>query len=112
MYEQFCKNIIHFLEINNEENYRSKLARELLVLSDVKKYKKWEEENSSKYIEASFLVYNLGMYKEMYPSLKNFSYELWAYGFDSLKLQDGHRADEMYEKAKLVDLLLSTHYWY
>ena len=113
MYKQFCKNIIFFIKINSEKNYRGQLARELLVLSDVTKYKEWQKGNPTKYKEASLLVHNLGLYKDTFPSLENFLYELWAYGFDSFNATDNNKEleDEMLEKAKLVDLLLSTHYW-
>ncbi|MGV8145764.1 MAG: hypothetical protein ACLKAK_03660 [Alkaliphilus sp.] len=113
MYKQFCKNVIRFLEINNEDNYRSKIARELLALSDVEKYKEWRKYDLIKYKEVSLLVHNLGLYKNMFPSLKNFLYELWGYGFDAANLDEikEESANEMLEKAKLVDLLLSTHYW-
>lgn len=113
MYKQFCKNITYFIEINSEENYRSQLARELLVLSDVEKYKEWQKGDVTKYKEVSFLVHNLGLYKDRFPSLKNFLYELWGYGFDSFNFSANNKEleDEMLEKAKFVDLLLSTHYW-
>lgn len=114
MYNQFCKNLKSFIDMNagDSKNLRLKLAKELVLLTDVKKYNKDKKRSSLSYKQASTLIFFLNNYKEDFPSLDKFIWELWAYGFDPEYHEDlkDKVSFLIEEKAKLVDLLLGTHY--
>lgn len=90
-----------------------RLAKDLKDLANINIYNKWKEENNYEYKKVSDFIYRLGMYKDKYPSLENFLWELWGYGFDAKEFKEieGETEDQIQEKAKLIDLLLTTHYW-
>ena len=117
MYKQFCKNLNNFITINrlenSKENIRLKYAIEILPLSDVENYMKYRESDETKYIELGNFIFELSKYKQDYPSLEKFIWELWAYGFDSIPYEKKeHSIDEfLLEKVKIIDLMLSTHYF-
>ncbi len=115
MYRQFCKNLDNFININEspDGNYRLKIAKELKVLTNPNYYKKLMEENNTQYMYISNLIFRFQAYKQDYPSIDKFLWELWGYGFDSIKSDEMNIDSEetIYEKVKLLDLLLGTHYW-
>ncbi len=115
MYKQFCKNLYNFIDINQckEESYRIKIAKDLIDLTNIDTYNKLKEQNHYNYKRISNFIYKLSEYNDKYPSLENFLWELWGYGFDAKKFKeiDSEPEDLIKEKAKLIDLLLSTHYW-
>ena len=114
MYKQFCKNLRTFIEINEEENnIRLKIAEQLLPLTDIESYKLYKGKNDIKYIKTSNLIYSLSRYSKTYSSFNRFIWELWAYGFDSIAPEQSSENNDILvdEKAKLVDLLLGTHYF-
>lgn len=115
MYKQFCKNLNNFIQINqsNKESYRMKLAKDLKDLTKIDMYNKWKEENHYNYMKVSDFIYRLGRYKDKYPSIETFLWELWGYGFDAKEFSEieSEPEEQIEEKSKLIDLLLSTHYW-
>lgn len=115
MYKQFCKNLDNFIKINEtvDDNYRLKIAKELKVLTNPRSYKELMKRKDSKYMYISNLIFRLHTYKHAYPSINKFLWELWGYGFDSIKFESMsiESEEKIQEKAKLIDLLLGTHYW-
>ncbi|WP_026895219.1 hypothetical protein [Clostridiisalibacter paucivorans] len=113
MYKQFCKNFENFLKINKSQGYRYKIANEIKVLTDVDTYLKLKEKKHNKYKEISNFIFEVSQYKNQYPDIDKFIWELWGYGFD-IEKYDGLNTklnNKIDEKVKLIDLLLSTHYW-
>lgn len=113
MYKQFCKNLHNFIKLNQSvPNIRLQLAQEILFLTDVHEYIRLKESQNIKSKQISSFINQLELYKEKYPSIGKFIWELWAYGFDIEN--DDEIKKESYqvleEKAKLIDLLLSTQY--
>lgn len=117
MYSQFCKNLFNFININTQEgtppNIRLKYAIEVMPLTDVKSFLKYKSTNEEKYREIGNFIFELSKNKCKYPSLEKFIWELWAYGFDIIPYNDNDGCADKYldEKIKLVDLMLSTHYF-
>jgi hypothetical protein len=117
MYRQFCKNLNNFIYINeldNEpENLRLKNAKDILLLTDVKNFLKFKDTDAVKYQKIGNFIFELSKFKQSYPTLEKFLWELWAYGFDSVPYEEnGIKVDEfLEEKVKLIDLMLSTHYF-
>lgn len=115
MYNQFCKNVKNFIKLNETppENFRLRIAKEILFLTDVEAYKSYKETNDVKYKEIKNFIYELQQYSNKYPSLKKFVWELWGYGFDIEKYESVKQdlPETMEEKAKLIDLLLGFHYF-
>ncbi|WHH61559.1 hypothetical protein [Petroclostridium sp. X23] len=114
MYRQFCKNLNNFIKLNKSSpNIRLQLAQEIVFLTDVNKYIRLKENNYIESKQISNFINQLALYKEKYPAIGKFIWELWAYGFDieeddSVKKES---AEVVAEKAKLIDLLLSTQYF-
>jgi len=117
MYKQFCKNLINFIAINSSENTQSnlrlKIAMEILPLTVVSNYLRHKETDEAQYTKLGNFIFELSKYKQNYPSLEKFLWELWAYGFDSIPYMENQSCvDEFFEeKVKLIDLMLSTHYF-
>lgn len=117
MYNQFCRNLKNFIRINFHGNFdnslRMKIAEDIIHLTDVEAYKVYKKRNDPLYRKIGEFIYILSKYKNKYPSLNRFIWELWAYGFDIIEPEDlqNHNIKHMDEKAKLVDLMLSTHYF-
>jgi hypothetical protein len=117
VYNQFCKNLKNYIRINSSINcvdsIRLNIAKDILLLTDVEAYKAYKECNYSLYLEIGKFIYTLSKYKEKYPSLNKFIWELWGYGFDLVETDSLHQDSINYmdEKAKLIDLILSTHYF-
>jgi hypothetical protein len=116
MYNQFCKNLNNYMNIisDNDEypNARKKIAETILPLADIKLYLENKQKNILYHKSVSNLIYSLSKYSAVYPSISKLIWELWAYGFDiesAPELEsEGNNLDEA---AKLVDLMLSTHYF-
>ena len=117
MYNQFCKNLKNYIEINSNINcvdsIRLKIAEEIIPLTDIESYKAHKKHNDPLYKEVEEFIYALSKYKKKYPSFDKFIWELWAYGFDTAQKESLHHDMIKYmdEKAKLIDLMLSTHYF-
>lgn len=117
MYNQFCKNIKNYIRINSKmgdcDSLRLKIAKDILPLTDVNLYKDYKKCNDSFYKVIEGFIYAISKYKKEYPSFNKFIWELWAYGFDSAELDDSSCSmlQNIDEKVKLIDLLLSTHYF-
>ncbi len=115
MYNQFCKNLENFIKLNEgHNNVRVKIAKELLPLTDIALYNMHKDKQDDEYIRSSNLIYHLSKYNKIYSSLDKFLWELWAYGFDALPTENFSIESKLFldEKAKLTDLMLSTHYFY
>jgi hypothetical protein len=120
MYNQFCKNLKNYIRINSDinpdnsdNNIRLRIAEDIIPLTDIESYKAYKKHNDPLYREIGQFIYALSKYKKKYPSFDKFIWELWAYGFDIIKTEDLYHDKIRYmdEKAKLVDLMLSTHYF-
>ena len=117
MYKQFCKNLNNFIAINTLENeqvnLRLKYAIEILPLTDVESFLKYKLSDESEYLKLGNFIFDLSKFKQSYPSLEKFIWELWAYGFDSLPYENNQpcRDESLGEKVKIIDLMLSTHYF-
>ena len=117
MYNQFCKNLKKYIQINSDidsvNNIRLKIAEDIIPLTDVESYKAYKKRNDPLYKEIGQFIFALSKYKKKYPSFDKFIWELWAYGFDIIKTEDPYheKIKHMDEKAKLVDLMISTHYF-
>jgi len=115
MYRQFCKNLKNFLVINEteSENYRYKIGKELEILTNIDLYNQARENNDLLYMQASNFIFEIQKYKDKYPSIKKFLWELWGYGFDEVKFDsiEAEADEKIEEKVKLIDLLWGTHYW-
>lgn len=117
MYNQFCKNLKNYIRINSDidsvNNLRLKIATDIIPLADVESYKACKKRNDPLYKEIGQFIYALSKYKKKYPSFDKFIWELWAYGFDIIETENSYHDKIKYmdEKAKLVDLMLSTHYF-
>ena len=115
MYKQFCKNLKHFIQVNQIEqpNIRLQLAKEILFLTDADDYIKHKRNNTIRYKEIKNFINGLQQYQHQFPALKKFLWELWAYGFDIEEAEDvaEDSPEIMIEKVKLIDVLLSTHYF-
>lgn len=116
MYSQFCRNLKNYIRINSHTNsdssLRLQIAKDILFLADVEAYKVYKKYNDPLYTKIGEFIYILSKYKNKYPSLERFIWELWAYGFDIIetKTVKHHKIKHIDEKVKLIDLLLSTHY--
>ena len=117
MYRQFCKNLTNFININQrgdgKPNYRLDVALRILPIANINSYLEYKNINDPRYTEINSLLYSLSQFSDKYPSLKKFIWELWAYGFD-VEQHDASRprdCEDMDEIAKMVDLLLGTHYF-
>ena len=114
MYRQFCRNLNNYLNINKPNTYRHKIGKEIELLANVELYNKLKKSNHIDYKRISNLIYQLRKYEN--SAIKNFVWELWAYGFEIEKLADIENEiqedeEDIKEKIKLIDLLLGTHYW-
>ncbi len=112
MYKQFCKGLKRFIQLNNQDdNLRLKIAEELLPLTDIASYRQSKSKNLSEYKKINELICNLSCYRDKYPFLVRFLWELWAYGFD-WNSNNLYNSDDtfMEEKIKLIDLTSGTHY--
>jgi hypothetical protein len=104
----------HFLSlyegVEPDDDQRLKLVKMLEPLRDVALFRQLRTMDPEHYKEIEHLIWALGRHVDRYPAFKAFSWELWAYGFD------GQRHDEVDEgideQLRLIDLLLSTQYWW
>jgi hypothetical protein len=98
--------------INESEDHRYKIGRDIEVLTQVDLYCQLKERNHMKYKEIANFIFEISKFQDQYPSIKKFVWELWGYGFD-VEPFDVKRLsrEEIEEKVKLIDLLLGTHYW-
>lgn len=115
MYNQFVKNMKHFLELNysenSEENYRYKIVKSMETLLDIKKFLELKGNDTDKYNEISNIIWEIKDNIAEYPSFKVLSWELWGYGFDGEK-HNCNDTSRLNEQLKTIDLLLSTQYWH
>ena len=117
MYRQFCKNLNNFININRgcdgQSNSRLAIAMQVLPISDISSYLEYKKNSDPRYFETSMLIHSLSQFNNVFPSIKKFIWELWAYGFDIEPLGDLNIAEpkDTHEMARIVDLLLSTHYF-
>jgi hypothetical protein len=112
MYKHFCRNLNNFLMINASDNtgIRYRIALELQEIFDIEEYRKSKNTGSTEYKEISMFLYTLKGYSDKYPRFKKLLWEMWGYGFDIENYCDDYKTNCIDEKAKLINLLLSTHY--
>lgn len=66
--------------------------------------------DTNRYKKVATLLWAINNSSDCFPSFKAFSWELWGYGFDGQQYIVDKA--ELEEQLRLVDLLLSTQYWY
>ncbi|HEX9059811.1 MAG TPA: hypothetical protein VF941_06505 [Clostridia bacterium] len=115
MYNQFCKNLKFYMSIISEtgdgSNARGRTAKVLLPLADIDSYLEDKKRGGTYHKKISGLINNLSSYSNVYPTIKNLIWELWAYGFDIGPFHGGEPEHiQLDEVAKLTDLMMSTHY--
>jgi len=117
MYRQFCKNFHNYIKLldagGETPTARLKIAEKLRPLVDITAYEKYKNINIKKYRETGNLIYMLFSYRNKYPVFDRFLWDLWAYGFDMIEFPDtvANKDPDADEMVKLVDLMLSTHYF-
>lgn len=115
MYRQFCKNLNHYMNIisgTEGNSSRKRIAEMVLPLADIGAYLESKQNNKSYSKKVSDLIYGISKFSGIYPSIEKLIWELWAYGFDVGTSQDPEiQAEDLEEAAKLIDLLMSTHYF-
>jgi len=115
MYNQFCKNLNYYMNIVSDtegNSVRKHIAEIVLPLADIKSYLYSKQRDPLYCKKVSNLIYNISQFSGAYPSIDKLIWELWAYGFDIEKSLDSEiEADNLQEAAKLIDLLISTHYF-
>ena len=95
-----------------ENPARKQIAEIVLPLADIKSYLNSKQRNNLYYKKVSNLIYNISQFSRVYPSIDKFIWELWAYGFDIEASPESEiKTDNLKEAAKLIDLLMSTHYF-
>ncbi|MBS7528847.1 hypothetical protein KHM83_19450 [Fusibacter paucivorans] len=111
MYNQFTKSLDNFIALNAaKDEYRYKLVKSIEPLKSIETFLALKQLNALEYEKLQKLIWEIGENINEYPSFKVFSWELWGYGFDG---QNNNVAiDDLDEKLKLIDLLLSTQYWH
>lgn len=114
MYKLFCKNLKIFIDINKNgdftNEFRLKITRPLIVMADLDLYNNSRSNCTSIYKEICNLVFEIESNSNTYPSFKAFSWELWGYDLDN-KSYCVFPKEIVSEQLKLIDLLLSCHYW-
>lgn len=114
MYKLFCNNVKNYLYINDypqsASTPRMKNMEPIITMTDPKQYSTLISKNPELYAEVNNLIYEIGNNTATYVSFKAFSWELWGYGFD-MEISDVFPKAIVKEQLKLVDLLLSCHYW-
>ncbi|WZL73753.1 hypothetical protein QBE52_03185 [Clostridiaceae bacterium 35-E11] len=97
------------------KSYRYKIGKELEVLTDLNLYNEFKKNKNKEYIMIAQLMQQMDNFTAKYPRIKNFLWELWAYGFEigpsEHAVEDEEVNRNIKEKIKLIDLLLGTHYW-
>lgn len=99
--------------LDEPKNLRLKNAEEILFLTNVESFLNYKDADEAMYKKIGNFIFDLENYKKVYPSLEKFIWELWAYGFDSIPYegQNPFEDESFEEKVKMIDLLLSTHYF-
>jgi hypothetical protein len=114
MYRMFCLSVNNYLEVNDysiqNQDFRSKITESIKILADIDMYNKLKESKLPIIEEVENLVFQIGQKKDIFPSFNAFSWELEGYGFDK-KQSENINEDVIFEQLKLIDLLLSCHYW-
>lgn len=114
MYRLFCNNLRNYLDkyiyVGTANDPRLKITEPINVIADPDLYRKFKSLAPPLYTEANNLIYEIGNNIDRFPAFKAFSWELWGYGFDKAK-SENCSSDKVEEQLKLVDLLLSCHYW-
>ncbi len=89
------------------------VARSLLPLTDPRLHELNRNEANEHYFQVGHLINALEDYKEQYPKIGKLIWEFWGYGFDAIRQENKHhnQVEWMDEKAKLINLLCSTHYF-
>ena len=114
MYRQFCKNLKNYHQLNNSDDSRSLLGKELLIFLDKDNFDRMKENNSSQ-MKAIHRLLSL-LNKENDQKCNKFLWELYAYGFD-ISLEDLKKNEYIennekdHDKIELIKLLLGTTYW-
>jgi hypothetical protein len=110
MYNQFTKSIDNFINLNvAKDEYRYKLVKSIEPLKSIESFLKLKKLDVLEYEKLQQLIWEIGENIDEYPSFKVLSWELWGYGFDGQ--YNNVEIDDLEEKLKLIDLLLSTQYW-
>ena len=119
MYRMFCKSYRNYMKVNRYEtqscreeshDFRAAITRPIGVLADAALYAGIRKDRNDLLWEVGNLVHAIRQGQERFPSFRAFSWELYGYGFDA-EPHDGFPEDVLEEQLKLVDLLLSCHYW-
>lgn len=114
MYKQFIRNMDSFLKLNEPEgnllNYRFDLVKEIEVIKSIELFNALKNKDLKRYQKLSTIIWAIKNNTHRYPAFKAFSWELWGYGFDGQYYEVDE--EDLEEQLKLIDLLLSTQYWY
>ena len=115
MYNQFCKNLNYYMNIVSDSDgnsARKQIAEVVLPLADLESYMNSKQKSGLYHKKVSGLIYNISQFSGAYPSIDKLIWELWAYGFDIEAYPKSEiEADNLKEAVKLIDLLMSTHYF-
>lgn len=115
MYKQFCKNLKNYLQLNDSDDYRSLIGKELLILIDKEQFNTMKKNNNRQMKAINRLIHLLSTID--HKKCNKFVWELYAYGFDiSLEKMNEKPCDmknpKDVDRIELVKLLLGTTYWY
>lgn len=106
MYNHFCRCYNNFISIN-EPSYRKDIALILEGLTDRQKFDDLIAKDDARAKELSHLIYLVS--KHDHPRMKTLSYELEGYGFGTGNSSENLK--QTGEQIKLIELLLTTHYY-
>ncbi len=139
MYRMFCMSYLNYMKVNQYEAhqygmhpgsnsssqdtpnrgqhcmepyrwFRLEITRPIGVLADFTLYSEIRNGGGELFLEVSNLIFAIQHSQDVFPSFRAFSWELRGYGFDA-EQHDGFPAEVIEEQLKLIDLLLSCHYW-
>ncbi len=109
MYNQFVKNLNHYLALNASDdkvpNRRYQIGKSLKPLADIDRFKRLKDDNPQQYHQLCALIWALDS-NERFATI---AWDLWGRGFD--KADCAVDGELLADQLKLVDLLLGTQYW-
>lgn len=126
----FCASLDNYIKINNynaiitdmgnniagidfpdgNTPFRLKIITPVMLMANVKLYNELKNKNPALVKEVENLIYYIDVMKNKYHNFKAFAWELEGYGFEKVP-DNSFPAEVVEEQLKLVDLLLSCHYW-
>ena len=103
---------MNYKRLNNSDDYRSLIGKELLVFSDKNKFNKLKSNNDDRIKNAEYFLKILR--KQNNKKINKFLWELYAYGFNinNEEIQNNNNlTNKEKDKIELLKLLLGTTYW-